>query len=211
MTFPAIISGLLLGLGAALPIGPVNVEIARRAIRSGFRAGAALGCGAVTVDVTYAIISALGVRPLLGYPAVITTLTILSIALLIYLGVMSLRSAWRSRNVDAQAVLAVAAPPSLHGAYVTGLLMTLLNPITLAFWFLVVPGTTVKLGLTAHDLPAICLGVFIATLTWVISFAGALSWLGRLKKSAWIVVADAVGGFVLLGFAAVAAWGAFAE
>ena len=31
--------GILLGLGAAAPIGPVNLEIARRAMRFGFWAG----------------------------------------------------------------------------------------------------------------------------------------------------------------------------
>ena len=48
--------GVIFGLGAAVPIGPVNVEIARRTLRAGFRSGFFLGCGAVTIDVTYAIL-----------------------------------------------------------------------------------------------------------------------------------------------------------
>jgi len=51
------LNGLALGLGAAAPIGPVNVEIARRTLRFGRRAGFLLGCGAVTVDVGYAVVT----------------------------------------------------------------------------------------------------------------------------------------------------------
>ena len=62
--------GITLGLGAAAPIGPVNVEIARRAIRGGFWAGFLLGLGAVTVDVSYVILASLSVKLFLDYPRV---------------------------------------------------------------------------------------------------------------------------------------------
>ncbi len=207
MTLAAVASGIILGLGAAIPIGPVNVEIARRSLRSGFVAGASLGCGAVTVDMTYAVISSLGVQLLLKQRWLMLGLSIAGIGLLIYLGVMSLRAAWQSRGKSRDELLAATAPRSLHGGYVTGLLMTLLNPITLAFWFVVVPATTIKSGPgSSHDLPALCFGVFLGTITWVICFAGAMSRLGRSRKASWIVLADAVGGVVLLGFAAAAIW-----
>ena len=207
MSPQAILSGIALGLGAAVPIGPVNVEIARRTLRGGFFAGAVFGCGAVTVDMAYAVVSSLGVRPLLGNRPVMLALSVAGIGLLIYLGVMSLRAAWQSRTSDPQAILSAVPPPSLHGGYVTGLLMTLLNPITLAFWFLVVPATTMKLGLDpSRDLPAICIGVFLGTISWVCGFAGLLTYLGRFRRATWIVIADAAGGLVLLGFAAAAIW-----
>jgi len=206
VTLTAIASGVLLGLGAAVPIGPVNVEIARRTLRGGFAAGVALGCGAVTVDITYAVLSSLSLRPLLDQHWLMLTLSIAGTVLLVYLGVMSLRAAWKSRKLDATTLFAAPAL-SLHGGYVTGLLMTLLNPITLAFWFLVVPATTLKLGLDpSHDLPAICTGVFLGTISWVMTFAGLLTWLGRSKKPTWIILADAIGGAVLLAFAAAAIW-----
>src|SRR5690349_14623346 len=101
MTVGGVIAGILLGLGAAVPIGPVNVEIARRSLRSGMRAGASLGFGAVTVDMTYAVLSALGMRPLMGHRLAVTVLTITSVAILVYLGAMSLRGAWQSMKTDA--------------------------------------------------------------------------------------------------------------
>src|SRR3954468_2319963 len=97
MNFPWLIfKGTLLGLGAAVPIGPVNVEIVRRTLRGGFLAGFALGCGAVTVDVCYAVLSSLGVGLLLRRPLFYWLLTFGGIALLTYLGVMCWAGAVRA-------------------------------------------------------------------------------------------------------------------
>lgn len=201
MTLTAIASGIALGLGAAVPIGPVNVEIARRSLRSGFRAGASLGFGAVTVDMIYAVLSALGIRPLMDNRIAVVVLTVVSVGILVYLAAMSLRAAWRSMKTDAGQQLDAAPAQAVHTSYVTGVLMTALNPMTLAFWFLVVPPLYV-----ATDMVSLILGVFLGTAAWVLSFSGLLAWLGRGRRALWIAVADAVGGFVLLGFAVLAIW-----
>ena len=94
--------GILLGLGAAVPIGPVNVQLARRALRHGFFAGFALGCGAVTVDVFYAVLTSTGIERVAQSKPLAWTLRIAGIALLSYLGAMCLRGereAWRADAV----------------------------------------------------------------------------------------------------------------
>src|SRR5438128_1480654 len=88
-----LLRGMLFGIGAAAPIGPVNVEIARRALRHSFFAAFALGCGAVSIDVTYAVVSALGVTPLLDIAQgrnhwFYWAMTIAAVGFLAYLGVM---------------------------------------------------------------------------------------------------------------------------
>src|SRR5947209_1824433 len=90
---PLLIRGCLLGFGAVVPIGPVNVEIARRTLKAGFLDGFALGCGAVTIDVTYAIIVSLTMRQAYAFPKFVLTLGFIGAALLIYLGIMCLRAA----------------------------------------------------------------------------------------------------------------------
>src|SRR5205085_11261811 len=93
-----LIDGIMYGLGAAMPIGPVNVEIGRRTLRGGFRAGAALGCGAVTVDVAYALLYSVGVSRLTQYPPIYWTLSTAGVIVLAALGIRSLYSAWRNRS-----------------------------------------------------------------------------------------------------------------
>jgi len=200
-----ILKGLALGLGAAVPIGPVNVEIARRVLRSGFRNGFALGCGAVSVDVTYAILSSLGVRSLLDRPHLRMMIAIAGLVFLVALGVLSIRGALHDLHTDP---LSQPEPtPSIHGAYLTGLLMTLLNPVTLAFWFLTVPGTVGSIARDpAHDLPVVCAGVFAGTIAWVIFFCTLLTLLGRLRRRWWLAAADIIGGLLLFGFAAAIGW-----
>src|SRR5215218_6063145 len=99
------IRGILFGIGAAAPIGPVNVEIARRALRHGFAAGFALGCGAVTVDVTYAILASLSVTRLLQSDQASRRwfywpMTVAACGLLAFLGIMSLRGAREVARAD---------------------------------------------------------------------------------------------------------------
>ena len=199
-----VLNGVLLGVGAAVPIGPVNVEIARRVLRGGFRRGVALGCGAVTVDVTYAILSTLGLSKVLNRPGAAITLSILGSGLLTFLGVLSLRSARAVLQADA-IDLSSTPKPSVHGSYITGVLMTLFNPMTLAFWMFAVPAT---LGphVAGTSLPLTCAGVFIGTIAWVITFCTILSRIGKRANRYGFAAADVIGGSVLLVFAAIGIW-----
>src|ERR1039458_1781020 len=82
--------GGLLGLGAAAPIGPVNIELARRTLHRGFWSGFALGCGAVSVDICYAALSSLALHPAHNHPLALRWLGLAGGLFLGWLGVMSL-------------------------------------------------------------------------------------------------------------------------
>src|SRR5688500_11373520 len=99
LTMPALVAtaialfaqGVALGLGAAVPIGPVNVQVARQVLRGGFLRGFALGCGAVSVDVLYAVMAGEGMRRLEQSGALEWSLRVGGVVLLAYLGVMCIR------------------------------------------------------------------------------------------------------------------------
>ena len=204
MMFAPLAQGVLLGLGAAVPIGPVNVEIARRTLAGGFLCGFALGCGAVSVDVTYAALTSLGLSRLLDHPGLRLPLLVGGTAILTYLAVMCITGAIRaSRKQDSDSQVANV---QLHRSYVTGLLMTLLNPMTLAFWLFAVPAASAQSP--QSSLPLVCLGVFVGAITWVCVFSGALAGLRRFRQHWWTRVADLTGGLILLYFAAITAFAA---
>ncbi|MCY2951568.1 MAG: LysE family transporter [Planctomycetota bacterium] len=201
--------GVLLGLGAAAPIGPVNVEIARRSLRGGFWAGFGVGMGAVTVDVTYAVLLGLGMQWLLQQswmPWARVVVGVMGAGLLLYLGVGSLLSARRVMGMKADTGL---ERPRRN--YVRGLVMMATNPLTLGFWFVVVPAAAGQMLVGAgRELPILCVGVFVGAMSWVVFFATAMSGAGRLGKRGMLVAADVAGGVILLGFggyAIIAAWG----
>ncbi len=211
-----LLRGILFGLGAAMPIGPVNVEIARRALRAGYWPAVAIGCGASSIDMAYAILSAVGVAPLANSRLLFWPLTVAGLGLLAYLGLTSIlgaRTVARSdilrRPPKTSRVSRANAPggisvgpttkPTFRSGYLTGLLLTGLNPFTLAFWFIVLPqfaGSITEHPM--HDLPIIVLGVFVATIGWVLSFAGLLAFAGRWRRGWWLVAADEIGGWMLL-------------
>jgi L-lysine exporter family protein LysE/ArgO len=202
------LQGCFLGLGAAIPIGPVNVAIARQVLRSGFWSGFFLGCGAVTIDVICAILSSLSFTLISEHSRLFIPLQIIGGAFLAYLGILCWISAWKALKHREE--IESAPPPAIHRSYITGFLMTGTNPYTLLFWFTAVPGAAGKMGSqTTHALPMICLGVFSATILWVISFSGALKWAGSWRRQVWMLGADAVGGLMLLAFAITAFWKAW--
>jgi L-lysine exporter family protein LysE/ArgO len=197
-------SGAWLGLSAAAPIGPVNVELARRTLRGGFGPGFALGCGAVTADITYAVLASMSLSRAVAIPYVKWPIAVVGLIFMAWLGGQSLRAAYRHLRVDplADAVDRAGA----HRSYFTGLAMTLLNPFTLVFWFVAVPSAGALTSDPHHELPMICAGVFVGTIGWVIFFAGVLSAIGRYRRPWWLAAADALGGAMLLALVAGMVW-----
>ena len=190
--------GITLGLGAAAPIGPVNVEIARRAIRGGFFAGFLLGLGAVTVDVTYVVLASFSVRLFLDRPRIMLGMGVAGGAFLILLGIECLRAVrkqWSEPDGE-------AGPPPRRN-YLTGLVMTALNPMTLAFWFFAPKMTEVK---ESGEMPLLCAGVAIGTFSWVCFFAALMSAAGKKGKQRAVALANLAGGLTLLGFGGRAIW-----
>jgi threonine/homoserine/homoserine lactone efflux protein len=198
-----LLGGIALGLGAAMPIGPVNVEMARRALRGGFFAGAALGCGAVSVDVCYALLYWVGVAQFTQINWVYWTLALAGVGLLVYLGVGSLRSAFKGAEPE---IAETQSLPSVRGGYLTGLLMTATNPMTVAYWFSVLPAAVGNTGRGLSDLPIICLGVLLGTLAWVVFLSTLLGVAGRYRQPWWLRAADATGGVFMLAIAVIALW-----
>jgi L-lysine exporter family protein LysE/ArgO len=205
------LKGIALGLGAAAPIGPVNVEIARRTLRFGRSAGFLLGCGAVTVDVAYAILTSVASVTLLRLHKarwLNTGLTLAAALFLGYLAYLCLKSALAGHK-SAEGVTAPAAevPRSKRTHYATGLLMTALNPMTLAFWFIAVPGAV---GDQSHGsgigLPVVCAGVFLGAFSWVCGFTWLVGHLKTFGGQRWLRWIDLAGGVLLLAFALGAIW-----
>ena len=202
-----LLKGVLIGLGAAAPIGPVNVEIARRTLRGGYRAGVALGAGAVSVDVAYALLTTLSVGRFLNRPAVALVLAGGSVVILSYLGVKCLLAAIRGQLVETPEAPHVhaglpagdAVPPRPRNGYLAGVLITAVNPMALGLRFTTLP--SVAGPIEASRLPLIAAGVFAGTFAWVLGFAGTLAVLGRFRPGLWLRIVDGVGGATLIAFA----------
>ncbi len=197
--------GVVIGLMAAVPIGPVNIEIIRRGLTRGFRPALALGLGAVSVDAVYLTLVLAGVVQWVRAEWLQRLMLAGGGVFLLALGVLAVRSA---RRVFEPGWLEQARGATGGGlgsvgrSYLVGLGLTASSPYTIAYWVSV----SVQLAGRAFDwadYSASLAGVFSATLSWVLFISGLCA-LGRR----W-VGPRLFGLFNLLGAALLGAFGVY--
>lgn len=189
--------GMSVGIVLAAPVGPINVEILRRGLLVGPKAGWLVGIGAMTADTIFAAIIVSGVSGIADRPALRVPLFLAGAAMLTWIGVASIREARRGAiDLDARA-------RGASRSYVTGFLMAMLNPMGIVYWLSVgsalVAEAVAKVGQAGS--PVLVGGVFLGIFCWVSGLALAIR-AGRHRVNAqalrWIT---GVSGVILLGFA----------
>lgn len=126
------IEGMVLGLAYVLPPGPVTAETMRRSIRGGVPAALAVQVGAVGGDLCYVLLLLAGFSQLLSQSPLHSAAGLLGSALLLILGISTLRG-WRTATHVGPGEPA-GAPTSLWRLLGVGFLVSLLNPFAAAFW-----------------------------------------------------------------------------
>jgi|SRR5579871_206757 len=126
------ISGIVIGIMLAFPIGPVNIICIRRTLSYGTVNGFVSGLGAAFGDLIFAIIAGFGLT------AVSQVLKGLSVPLELAGGVLLLFFGWRTfftnphmKDVDSRLVGKPNGRSSLAGAMASTFALTITNPATL--------------------------------------------------------------------------------
>jgi threonine/homoserine/homoserine lactone efflux protein len=129
-----ILSGIVMGLIAAVPIGPVNLICVRRTFAFGPANGFVSGLGAALGDGVFAAINGLGLTWIAtmieGYAAIIE---LIGGAMLIYFGFRAFRSSFLPKLDESGCETAQAdgRGPTLVGAIASTFALTVTNPATL--------------------------------------------------------------------------------
>ncbi len=190
--------GILIGLSLGAPIGPINVEIVRRGLRSGFFSGWLVGIGAITGDTLYCLLVIAGIAPLVNHQIVRTILWSAGGVFLIYLGYHSLRSAMRH-----QEMLKLDGDRAERRSYLTGLLMALFNPMGIVFW-LSIGGALVASGVQqAHSgigTAAVVIGVICGLGLWITTLSTLTRAGRRFVSDRLFRGVNVVSGLILVGF-----------
>lgn len=197
--------GLPLGWLVAWPPGPINAQIVRRALGTGFWSAWSLSLGACAGDFAWALAVSLGAGSLASLPGAKRTLLALSALALFALSMLYFRAA----AVAVRAARARQAPPpgpldSSRGGFALGLGIALTSPWNLAFWLGVAghrAGTHDLLGSVAF-----ASGVVLGAATWGAVLAGAVRAGARFATPGWQVATSLLTGAVLLYFAVQTAW-----
>ena len=122
--------GFLLGLGAAIPLGPINILIMNNALKS-YKAGLILGFGAMSADIFYLSLILAGMIGFINNPDFLSVIGIVGSIFLLYLSYGIYKN--RAKNVEIQQQKIQSK--NLFKKYTQGFVLTLLNPMTIIFWF----------------------------------------------------------------------------
>jgi threonine/homoserine/homoserine lactone efflux protein len=116
------ISGWLMGIAIALPVGPVITELIRRGLRGGFLPAWLVGLRAAVSHAILVALTLLGVVTLLDRPVWHIVLGMAGMLVLGYLGVDAVRASAQPGEMD-------AAPSTSH-PFLAGFGIGIANPIS---------------------------------------------------------------------------------
>jgi putative LysE/RhtB family amino acid efflux pump len=190
--------GFGLGFLVALQLGPMSLFLVRSTLRAGLLTGLGVGAGIATIDALYAAAGAAGAAPLLLIDPVRVALGLVGAAVIVWLGVNTLRAA-----VHVRAGLDGDAADSPGRAFRTSLGATASNPATIVSWAAIFAAASATSDTAAVPLVS---GVGLGSLTWVTLLAVLTAAVRKAVGVRAIRIADGVAGVGLLGFGGVLGW-----
>lgn len=199
MDISLFLRGLLIGFSIAAVLGPIGMLCIQRSLQKGFVTGLVTGMGAATADGIYGGVAAFGLTListfLIGQQFWIRLVGGL---FLLYLGVRAMLS-----KPAEQA--ARAGGSSLPGLYISTLLLTLTNPLTILSFATVFAG--LGLGTSGHSGLAaglVTLSVFLGSTCWWLLLSGGVGLLRERLTGRWLNWVNRLAGIALLIFGIIA-------
>ena len=192
-----LVQNILLGLSLAAPIGPVNLEIIKRGLNSGFKQAFLTGFGAMCADTTYLILIFFGLTSFLNFTFMKIFLGIAGSFILIYLGVMSAKNFFRKYAVGKNRQRRIFKSP-----FITGYVLAISSPMTIVWWTgvfgaLLASQTNMQTSLSAF---LSCLSILLGCFIWVFFLTAALHWGKKIINEKIVGFVSLVAGIFLIAF-----------
>ncbi|WP_286790611.1 MULTISPECIES: LysE family transporter [unclassified Pseudomonas] len=197
------LSAFLFGAAFCLSPGPVLAETLRRGLSNGFRPALMVQVGSLLSDAVWAVLGLVGLSVLLGHEPIRIPLTLLCAVYLAWLGVQSLKDAWRLPVGTGE-----SGQPQ-QGALMAGAAISLTNPKNIVYWGAL--GSALS-GITG-DTPSIAntamffSGVMSASILCCFLTAALVEGFRRASSPNWHRASHALCGILLLIMAGLALHG----
>lgn len=190
-----LLRGLLIGFSIAAPVGPIGVLCIRRTLAEGRLAGFLSGMGAASADMLYGAMAAFGLTAvqelLLGHS---NWLGVFGGFFLLYLGIKSFFSKPEKESPT-------PSRGGLLGAYLSTLLLTLTNPITILSFLVIFAG--LQVGSTNGNYfsaSLMVLGVFLGSASWWFTLTFLVGLVRDRFDNTWKIWVNRVAGVIIFGF-----------
>lgn len=186
------ITGILLGLGVAIPIGPLNILIMNYSLSS-FGRGFALGMGAMSADILYFVLLSLGVLVVFDNTWIFKSIAIFGAIFLLYM-------AWACYKNASKMLAKISCAErgeSLLACYLKGLGLNSINPFIVGFWL----SLSSVVASSANWMIA-ALGVLLALFAWVLGLSIVTSLARRIISAKVARIFSYVSAVLMLFFTA---------
>lgn len=194
MTLHFILKGMAIGFSIAAPVGPIGVLCIRRSLAEGRLMGLATGLGAATADAAYGAVAGFGLTAVSSFlVGQKLWLGLLGGLFLCYLGVRTFTSKPAEQAAEARG-------GGIFSAYLSTLLLTLTNPMTILSFVAVFAGF--GLGASPDYLAASALvaGVFIGSALWWLMLSSGVALFQTRVSSGWMQAVNRGSGGVIFMF-----------
>lgn len=189
------IKGLIFGFSIAAPVGPIGILCIRRSLTGGWRAGLLTGMGAATADAIYGCMAAFGLAGITGFLVgqkdwiqLFGGLFLCGLGLKILLAKGDAPPTTKQASGDAR-------------GYVSALLLTLTNPMTILSFAAVFAGMGLgNIGAETTTPGWLVAGVFSGSMTWWIILSSATSRFNRHIHTGAMAWINRLSGVVLTAF-----------
>ncbi len=190
-----VLRGMALGFSIAAPVGPIGVLCIRRTLARGFLAGLVSGLGAATADAFYGTIAAAGLTVVAVFLVRQQVwLAILGGGFLIYLGIKT----YRMHPTEDDSLTEKGSP---RGDYLSTLLLTLSNPMTIFMFAAIFGGMSAQSGAVyRYNAFLLVLGVFFGSALWWLTLSAAVSLMRKKVEKKMMVWINRVAGVLITGF-----------
>lgn len=190
--------GLVIGFSIAAPVGPIGVLCIRRTLADGRLAGLVSGLGAATADAFYGSLAGFGLTLISNFlVSQQRWLRLVGGLFLLYLGIKTFLSAPASNPGQ---VIKMSSR-GLWGAYLSTLLLTLTNPLTILSFAAIFAGLgLVETGGDMLSAGTLVLGVFCGSAAWWLLLSGGVSLLRKRVTPGMLRWVNRLAGVVIIAF-----------
>ena len=198
--------GLILGWSVSWPPGPVNAEMIRRGLLpsrkgGGFWPAWVVGIGACVGDFIWALGVSLGAGAVLNAPFIRQLLAVVSLILLLFLGFVFARSAWRICQTHRSQDDGPLPQPGKRRGLLLGFLMAVSSPWNLGFWLAVIGSQSLG-STTLQQSIGLAGAVVLGALIWTLVLCTAVKFGARIfSRPEWQILTQAITAVVMLVFA----------
>jgi len=194
MTLNFMFKGVIIGFSIAAPVGPIGVLCIRRSLADGRQIGLATGLGAATADAIYGCVAAFGLTAISSFlVGQRFWLGILGGLFLCYLGVRTFISTPAGQMAEVRG-------GGLFPAYVTTLVLTLANPMTILSFVAVFAGFGLGASPDYFSASTLVAGVFVGSALWWLILSGGVALFRSAMSSGWMRIVNRLSGSIILAF-----------